>query len=468
MRQPDERSDGEEGSEAGSDGGDAAPILEAYVQDQFFGVVPEPRPARWYRENGHRNMTTGSRQRTEAMKLAEAFDSFGSFDECGWIFAFPSGLGVKLRREDEGAVPRLSSPHRDAFSSYRYAGRRFRPHQPDKPFVTVDTMWVTDLPDGYSLLLVPLTSLDDERFEVVPRMIDADVHPGTVNVPIRLARPPTEIEIGTQLARVIPIHRERCALDGRIEPSQSTDAEVSGSRGEGPHPGKLVFRSDEMVSGGPPAPEPAHSYLNRLRDAPTDTPWDESLALTGVDTQARDAIELGWFVKMPVELRISASDGRVDVSYSPRTGPESSPDALHSFPSVNDSTGKRYVRLDTGWVVSVPEGYDLLFVGLFAADPRAFTVIGELRTPGSGRGERSVRLDPLVRIDEEEFEIERGQPVVRILPVRRGTLDGTVRPGVMTDRHEFDRYERGMELYDYYADQVRRTHPKSTTVDDEP
>lgn len=435
-----------------------SPFLEASIQDTLFGVVPEPRPTSWYRENGRRNMTTGNRQSTEAETLADGIESVDAVERSGVVFACPSGLGVRWRRTDDGFRVRLSSTFEGGFRRYKRGGASPDDRRLDCPMVEVNSMWVPNVPAGYSLLLLPQPTLDDRRFEVVPRLLDADAHPGTVKIPIRTLESPIEFEPGAQLACAIPVHRGRCAMDGRIEPTRNAEADAT-LTGE-----QLLFSWNESPVETPPDPEPAHSAVRRRLDG-----GDErrgSLVPADIDISIRDALELGWFVRSPVTAEVSVPEDEAERPRLLDANPSALPDVMNPLETVSDTCANAYARLKTGWNVALPPSHDVLVLSTFLQPDSGFTVVSERFSPETDADSHVVSLDPLVRIDEATFDIERGQPIARVVPIRRESLGERVYPDTLSDRQstQLKRYEASMQRTDYYADEVREAHPTPTVV----
>lgn len=95
------------------------------------------------------------------------------------------------------------------------------------PFHKLMNPWVIKTPPGYSCLFVPPLNNCDDRFFIMPGVVDTDVFPSEINFPIVVngAKYPnldTLIKKGTPYVQVIPFKRESWTMKTSKRNSQET------------------------------------------------------------------------------------------------------------------------------------------------------------------------------------------------------------------------------------------------------
>jgi hypothetical protein len=81
------------------------------------------------------------------------------------------------------------------------------------PFYKILNPWKIKTPKGYSCLFVPPLNNSDDRFSIIPAIVDTDVFPNEINFPIVINGDKypileTTIKKGTPYVQVIPFKRE--------------------------------------------------------------------------------------------------------------------------------------------------------------------------------------------------------------------------------------------------------------------
>jgi len=98
------------------------------------------------------------------------------------------------------------------------------------PFYKILNPWKIKTPKGYSCLFVPPLNNSDDRFSIIPGIVDTDVFPNEINFPIVLngdKYPVLETLIlkGTAYAQVIPFKRDSWCM--KIKPRKQKDIQIS-------------------------------------------------------------------------------------------------------------------------------------------------------------------------------------------------------------------------------------------------
>ena len=81
------------------------------------------------------------------------------------------------------------------------------------PFHKINNPWIIKTPPGYSCLFLPPMNNHDDRFSIIPGIVDTDTYPSEINFPIiingdKYKTLKTVIKQGTPYVQVIPFKRE--------------------------------------------------------------------------------------------------------------------------------------------------------------------------------------------------------------------------------------------------------------------
>tara|TARA_R110000765_G_scaffold404308_1_gene500522 strand:- start:86 stop:832 length:747 start_codon:yes stop_codon:yes gene_type:complete len=81
------------------------------------------------------------------------------------------------------------------------------------PFHKILNPWSIKTPPGYSCLFLPPMNNTDDRFSIIPGIVDTDTFPGEINFPViwngdKYPNLKTTIELGTPYVQVIPFKRD--------------------------------------------------------------------------------------------------------------------------------------------------------------------------------------------------------------------------------------------------------------------
>lgn len=83
----------------------------------------------------------------------------------------------------------------------------------NRPILKIMNPWIIKTPPGYSCLFVPPLNNTDDRFSIIPGIVDTDTFPSEINFPIIMngdkhPKLDTVIKKGTPYVQVIPFKRE--------------------------------------------------------------------------------------------------------------------------------------------------------------------------------------------------------------------------------------------------------------------
>jgi hypothetical protein len=82
------------------------------------------------------------------------------------------------------------------------------------PFYKIINPWIIKTPPGYSCLFVPPLNNTDDRFSIIPAIVDTDTFPNEINFPIvingdKYPTLDTVLKKGTPYVQVIPFKRDK-------------------------------------------------------------------------------------------------------------------------------------------------------------------------------------------------------------------------------------------------------------------
>ena len=133
----------------------------------------------------------------EGKEIKDSFQTFGLHDKHQLIIAkainLNSGIQIHSLKQVEG------SP--------------FIEKNKNLPFYKILNPWKIKTPKGYSCLFVPPLNNSDDRFSIIPGIVDTDTFPNEINFPIIINGDKypvleTTIQKGTPYVQIIPFKRE--------------------------------------------------------------------------------------------------------------------------------------------------------------------------------------------------------------------------------------------------------------------
>ena len=96
------------------------------------------------------------------------------------------------------------------------------------PFQKIMNPWIIKTPPGYSCLFVPPLNNKDDRFSIIPGIVDTDTYPGEINFPIivngdKYPVLETTISAGTPYVQVIPFKRESWKMKIKVNTAKERE-----------------------------------------------------------------------------------------------------------------------------------------------------------------------------------------------------------------------------------------------------
>lgn len=130
-------------------------------------------------------------------EFKDSFQTFGLYDQSQIIHAKSINLNSGF----------------DTHSLKQVEGSPFIEKNKNLPFYKILNPWKIKTPNGYSCLFVPPLNNSDDRFSIIPAIVDTDTFPNEINFPIIIngdKYPVLEdtIKKGTPYVQVIPFKRD--------------------------------------------------------------------------------------------------------------------------------------------------------------------------------------------------------------------------------------------------------------------
>jgi hypothetical protein len=130
-------------------------------------------------------------------ELKDSFQTFGLHDQSQILYSKSINLNSGL----------------DIHSVKQLEGSPFIEKNKNLPFYKILNPWKIKTPKGYSCLFVPPLNNSDDRFSIIPGIVDTDTFPNEINFPIiingdKYPMLETTIKKGTPYVQIIPFKRD--------------------------------------------------------------------------------------------------------------------------------------------------------------------------------------------------------------------------------------------------------------------
>lgn len=183
------------------------------------GVISPPTRAEWHVDNWVKNTQYDTRVNIHRRNIATD-PHVKSALGLGYIIQLPSTIGVI-----ENETP--PDGHGTRVSAMSGLGQKECIHEfvpPEEtglqyPTQKLDTQWMVDVPDGYSLLITTPFFIKADTYSVVPTIIDADIDKTPLEVTMLLHDSDLQIQYADPIIQVIPFKRDVLRTDAIIDRS---------------------------------------------------------------------------------------------------------------------------------------------------------------------------------------------------------------------------------------------------------
>jgi len=138
-------------------------------------------------------------------KFKDSFQTFGLYDQQQILYAKNINLNSGF---DNHPVKQVE-------------GAPFIEKNKNLPFYKILNPWKITTPKGYSCLFVPPSNNSDDRFSIIPAIVDTDVFPNEINFPIIINGDKypvleTILKKGTPYVQIIPFKRDNCKMKFKL------------------------------------------------------------------------------------------------------------------------------------------------------------------------------------------------------------------------------------------------------------
>jgi hypothetical protein len=143
-------------------------------------------------------------------KFKDSFQTYALHRESSLLFA----KGINLNSEID------THPHK------QFLGAPFFEKNKNLPIYKIVNPWKIKTPKGYSCLFLPPLNNSDDRFSIIPGIVDTDTFPTEVNFPIVINGDKypileTTIKKGTPYVQIIPFKKESWKM--KLKPTKQKD-----------------------------------------------------------------------------------------------------------------------------------------------------------------------------------------------------------------------------------------------------
>jgi len=151
----------------------------------------------------------------EGKEIKDSFQTFGLHDQLNSITAKNLNLNSGI----------------DVHPTKQLTGFPLIKKNKNLPFYKILNPWKIKTPKGYSCLFVPPLNNSDDRFSIIPGIVDTDTFPNEINFPISINGDKypvleTTIQKGTPYVQIIPFKRE----SWKMKLKQREQKEIQNSR----------------------------------------------------------------------------------------------------------------------------------------------------------------------------------------------------------------------------------------------
>ena len=186
--------------------GDGAPVTFLH-RERDDEVIPPVVPAAVHLNEGIRNFQYGTSLDRDVQRTLVASPRVANTGSLGYVVPLPKTIGIGA---SEDRLDITTNDDEEIIKRVNYADPE---HRDDRVLiVTVDLMRAVDVPDGYSLLMRQPFFLDEDRYAVIPSIVDVDVASIPIECDIAVYERGFKIQYGEPLIQAIPVDRETLKL----------------------------------------------------------------------------------------------------------------------------------------------------------------------------------------------------------------------------------------------------------------
>jgi hypothetical protein len=162
----------------------------------------------------------------------------------GYIYTLPAD--VIISRDGNGNVTTLWSTNSSTLVQ-SHPPQQYDSYKIPKEYEPVGLKfiipWITQTPKGYSSLFIHPSFRDDLPFQMIPAIVDTDIHPINVNFPFFIRKDfEGTIPMGTPIMQIIPFKREEWSHEIILEHDHALHKVWRRAEGKGSNRYKTFFR----------------------------------------------------------------------------------------------------------------------------------------------------------------------------------------------------------------------------------
>jgi hypothetical protein len=202
--------------------------IEFFAQEDYYNLKEDyPTPIKlnvpdWYKKLRH----------THLKRTVKGCMPFLDTLTMGYVLSIPISMTITHNVKNEQGVPdtyiavgdfyyeyidtkkiNINTNHPQTHPCCQLEGSPFIEKNKNLPFYKILNPWIIKTPPGYSCLFVPPLNNSDDRFSIIPGIVDTDKVKSHINFPIiingdKYPTIQTTLEKGTPYVQIIPFKRD--------------------------------------------------------------------------------------------------------------------------------------------------------------------------------------------------------------------------------------------------------------------
>ncbi|WP_276254956.1 hypothetical protein [Halomontanus rarus] len=186
-------------------------VVEFYCLETEVGINPPPRRAAAVVDTGSKNSIYGTGLSETERAFADRSSVEGAM-RSGWLLSNPVPTNISSPDGANGVIP-VTHPKFDHVTDYTREFEVGSSHD----IWQLDTKWVIDVPDGYSVFYTHPFNYSHETFSVIPGIVDADEFPYWFRVPMTIHVDEGVIQFNDPIVQLVPFERSTEPITAAVD-----------------------------------------------------------------------------------------------------------------------------------------------------------------------------------------------------------------------------------------------------------
>jgi hypothetical protein len=178
--------------------------IEFYCLPEDHGINPDPRNPKTVIDTGTRNPTYGTVFTEEETAFIDHPTVKRAMD-AGWLLTNPVPTAIRTPEKINKTIPitQTQFEHIEDYKNHRGIDIRHGVNQ-DQEIWEINTGWVINVPDGYSVFYTHPFNYRNDTFHTLPGVISQNDFPYMFRVPVMITVEEGNIQFNEPLVQIIP------------------------------------------------------------------------------------------------------------------------------------------------------------------------------------------------------------------------------------------------------------------------